>query len=78
MSDGWVLGSASGRSRLLDAVEDTRVADDILAAFNRGRVEKWVVHTDPAGGTSVWIVDAAGKIVPADSALASKVLGRKQ
>jgi filamentous hemagglutinin len=40
-----------------------------------GRVEKWVVHTDPAGGTSIWIVDASGKIAKADSSVTSKVLG---
>lgn len=78
MSDGWVLGTTSGRNRLLDSIGDTQVVDDVLAAFNKGRVEKWVVHTDPAGGTSVWIIDAAGKIVRADSNVASKVLGGKR
>jgi hypothetical protein len=42
------------------------------------RVEKWVVHTDPAGGTSIWIVDSSGKIAQADSKLVSKVLGTKK
>ena len=50
----------------------------ISAAIRTGRVEKWVVHTDPAGGTSIWIVDSAGKIVKADSRVTSKVLGGKK
>ena len=78
MSDGWVLGTTTGRNRLADAVQNSVVADDIVSAFNKGRVEKWVVHTDPVGGTSVWIVDSAGKIAKADSDVTSKILGVKK
>jgi filamentous hemagglutinin len=74
MSDGWVQGS----DRILNAVggntfEALKISDAIAA----GRVEKWVVHTDPAGGTSVWIADSTGRIVRADSALASAIIGVK-
>jgi filamentous hemagglutinin len=75
MSDGWVQGS----DRILNAVGgNTSEALKISDAIASGRVEKWVVHTDPSGGTSVWVVDSAGKIVQADSTLASKVIGAKR
>ena len=70
MSDGWVAGN----NRLIEiAGKDT--AQAIGKAMEVGRVEKWVVHTDPAGGTSIWIVDAAGKYIKANSEVVSKVLG---
>jgi len=72
MSDGWVAGG----ERVLKAVGNNRVeATLIKEAMDAGRVEKWVVHTDPAGGTSIWIVDAAGKYIKAGSDVVSKVLG---
>jgi hypothetical protein len=48
-----------------------------LVLLKNGNVEKLVVHTDPAGGTSVWMVDKAGKIVKADSNITSKILQLK-
>lgn len=51
MSDEWVTGS----DRILKAVGNSAEASKIEAAIRSGRVEKWIVHTDPAGGTSVWI-----------------------
>ncbi|VTU29278.1 hypothetical protein H4CHR_02372 [Variovorax sp. PBS-H4] len=74
MSDGWVLGS----NRLIQAAGSEAEAALIRKAFESGRVEKRVVHTDPAGGTSVWLVDAAGKVVKADSNLRSMLLGAKK
>jgi hypothetical protein len=72
MSDGWVAGS----DRVLNAVAGNPAqAAAINKAIEAGRVEKWVVHTDPAGGTSIWIVDAAGKYIKAGSDVVSKVLG---
>lgn len=71
MSDGWVTGS----DRILKAVGNATEASKIEAAIRSGRVEKWIVHTDPVGGTSVWIVDAAGKIAKANSTITSKLLG---
>jgi filamentous hemagglutinin len=72
MSDGWVAGS----ERVLNAVgRNEAEVLKIEAALRNGRVEKWVVHTDPAGGTSIWIVDAAGKYIKAGSDVVSKVLG---
>jgi filamentous hemagglutinin len=71
MSDGWVLGS----DRLLNVVGNPAEVIKIKDAIAAGRVEKWVVHTDPAGGSSVWIVDAAGRIARADSTITSQILG---
>ncbi len=52
-----------------------QVAKDISNAMDAGRIEKWIVNTDQAGGTSIWMVDAGGKIVKADSSVTSRILG---
>jgi filamentous hemagglutinin len=76
MSDGWLSGTSTGYNRILESVNnDPLIAKDISNAMAAGRVEKWVVNTDPAGGTSVWLVDSAGKIVKANSSVISKVFG---
>jgi len=41
-----------------------------------GRVEKWLVHTDPFGNVTVGVLDARGKFF-ADPVAASKLLGNK-
>ena len=74
MSDGWVAGS----ERIVKATGNPAEALKVYDAISAGRVEKWVVHTDPAGGTSIWIVDAAGKYIKAGSDVVSKVLGVKK
>jgi hypothetical protein len=61
MSDAWLSGATSGRNRILDSVGDRRLAADISSAMDSGRVEKWIVHTDPSGGTSIGVVDGSGK-----------------
>ncbi|WP_155835148.1 hypothetical protein [Herbaspirillum sp. RV1423] len=71
-----LVGANTGYDRILEAVgNDSSRASSVLKSLDSGRVEKWVVHTDPAGGTSIWIVNSSGKIVQADSTLVSKVLG---
>jgi len=76
MSDDWLLGTKSGYDRILESVNgNEQLATQVTSALDKGNVEKWVVHTDPAGGTSVWIVSGSGKIVKADSTITSKVLG---
>ncbi len=60
MSDGWILGS----NRLLNAVRSDKVAQDIADAIRAGRVERWVVHTDPSGRVSVGMLDESGKFIP--------------
>jgi len=77
MSDDWVRGAQTGYDRILESVNgDVIKANAIKKSLDSGRVEKWVVHTDSAGGASVWIVDAAGKIAKADSSIVSKLLGQ--
>jgi filamentous hemagglutinin len=61
MSDSWLLGSNTSFNRILDSVGgDTARADAIRDALNAGRIEKWLVHVDPAGQTSVVLMDANG------------------
>jgi hypothetical protein len=31
----------------------------IEIAIQAKRVERWLVHTDPAGGTTIWMLDSA-------------------
>lgn len=53
------------------------MASDIQSSLNAGRVERWVVNTDPYGNVSVGVVGSAGKFIP-DPQGASKILGGKR
>ena len=59
MSDTWLMGS----DRLTRAV-GAEGALDVSRALNAGRVEKWLVHTDPLGNVTVALVDKSGKVIP--------------
>lgn len=49
---------------MLESVGGNRLlAKDIETALQAGRVEKWVVHTDPLGNVTVGWVDAQGKTI---------------
>jgi filamentous hemagglutinin len=73
MSDDWITGANTGLNRILNAVGDDRAAaSSIRAALDSGRVEKWLVHTDPYGNVTVGVLDSSGKIVVQPS---SKVIG---
>ena len=63
MSDGWLNGVNTGRSRLVESVGRVE-ADAIRDASLAGRVEKWIVHTDPLGNVTVGLLDANGKVIP--------------
>ena len=70
MSDSWLTGANTGASRILKAVDgDVSLARDISASLNAGRVERWVVHTDPLGNVTVGMVDAQGKFIGRPSSL---------
>lgn len=64
MSDQWLTGGATNYNRILESVSNNvEVADEIAVSLTRGRVEKWVVHTDPLGNVTVGLVDANGKFI---------------
>ena len=63
MSDGWLRGDNTNYNRILESVSGSRkVADDVLASLDAGRVEKWLVHTDPYGNVVVGVVDRNGRL----------------
>lgn len=50
-------------NRILESVSGSRkVADDVLASLDAGRVEKWLVHADPYGNVVVGVVDRNGRL----------------
>ncbi len=77
MSDSWLTGANTNYNRVLESVSgDAREARNIRQALAAGRVEKWLVHTDPFGNVTVGVLDKAGKYV-ADPTATSKLLGIK-
>ncbi len=75
MSDTWLQGSTTGFDRILQSLGgNQKAADEMMIAMSRGRVEKWVVHTDPLGNVTVGLVDKAGKFIPQPTSL---ILGKK-
>jgi len=75
MSDSWLQGTATNYDRILESVSGNRkMADSIRDALQTGRVEKWLVHTDPFGNVTVGVLDKGGKFT-ADPVAASKLLG---
>ncbi|NIE75374.1 filamentous hemagglutinin N-terminal domain-containing protein [Pantoea sp. Ap-967] len=77
MSDSWLTGANTNYNRVLESVSgDAREAQRIRQAMAAGRVEKWLVHTDPFGNVTVGVLDKAGKYVVNPTAT-SKLLGIK-
>ena len=76
MSDTWVSGGTTGYNRILEAVgKNQATADAINAALKAGRVEKWLVQTDPYGNVTFGLLDKNGKLVP-NPQMTSQILGR--
>ena len=73
MSDTWLRGSTTGYDRIAESVGRTEAAA-VDKAIQTGRVEKWLVHTDPYGNVTVGVLDKSGKLIPNPEA-ASKILG---
>jgi len=63
MSDSWLRGDKTRYNRIEKFVGgDPMKTESIRAALRSGRVEKWLVHTDPFGQTSIGILDEFGKL----------------
>ncbi|WWF58586.1 hypothetical protein VRB78_20095 [Pseudomonas trivialis] len=76
MSDDWLQGSSTNYNRILESVNgNEKAADSINKALQAGRVEKWLVHTDPFGNVTVGVLEKNGKFL-ADPVATSKLLGR--
>ena len=77
MSDDWTTGATTGKNRILDAVGgDREEASKIRDALESGRVERWLVHTDPFGKVTVGVLDKNAKLL-IDPSNASNLLGAK-
>ncbi|MBM2882843.1 VENN motif pre-toxin domain-containing protein, partial [Chromobacterium phragmitis] len=77
-SDSWLTGANTNYNRILESVgNDQRTADAISDSLKAGRVEKWLVHTDPFGRVTVGIMGRDGRLIP-DPEAASKLLGGKR
>lgn len=64
MSDGWLTGVKTNYNRILESVSgDLATAADIGVSLRAGRVEKWLVHTDPLGNVTVALLDSQGKLI---------------
>lgn len=75
MSDDWMTGTTTNYNRILESVGgNERAANSINKALEAGRVEKWLVHTDPFGNVTVGVLEKSGKFV-ADPVATSKLLG---
>ena len=75
MSDTWSTGATTGFNRILEAVgQNNPLAEHIQESLDHGRVERWLVHTDPMGTVSVGLLDKNGKFIPRPD-MASKILG---
>ena len=65
MSDDWLVGSKTGYDRILESVNGDRIAANAIHdSLDAGRVEKWLVHTDPFGKVTVGVLDKNGVFVP--------------
>jgi len=63
-SDGWLLGSKTNYNRILESAgNNERLVDNIIKSMDAGRIEKWLVHTDPHGRVTVGIMGKDGKLI---------------
>ena len=75
MSDDWLVGAKTNYNRILKSVNnDPMIANSIFDASDAGRIEKWLVHTDPFGNVTVGVLDKYGKLI-LNPQMASKILG---
>ncbi|WP_442868688.1 hypothetical protein [Bacillus cereus group sp. BcHK140] len=64
MSNDWLKGSETGKSRILKAVEgDEVLAEQITKALKRGKVERVLSKVDSSGKVKTFKIDAKSNIV---------------
>ncbi|HFK1461436.1 MULTISPECIES: hypothetical protein [Bacillus] len=64
MSNDWLKGSETGKSRILKAVEgDEVLVEQITKALKRGKVERVLSKVDSSGKVKTFKIDAKGNIV---------------
>ncbi|WP_283750354.1 T7SS effector LXG polymorphic toxin [Bacillus cereus] len=64
MSDGWLTGLKTEKSRILKAVDgDKKLADKITKALERDKVERVLSKVDSSGKVKTFKIDAKGNIV---------------
>ncbi|MDI6533862.1 hypothetical protein QRE63_30100 (plasmid) [Bacillus mycoides] len=64
MSDGWLTGTKTEKSRILKAVDgDKRLADKITKALERDKVERVLSKVDSSGNVKTYRIDAKGDII---------------
>ncbi|KOP69393.1 hypothetical protein AMS59_23425 [Lysinibacillus sp. FJAT-14745] len=64
MSDGWLTGSETGKSRILEAVDgDKKLAGKIETALEEGEVERVLSKVDSSGNVKTYRLDAKGDII---------------
>ncbi|QEL79822.1 cytoplasmic protein [Bacillus sp. JAS24-2] len=63
MSDGWLTGVNTEKSRILKAVDgDNKLADKITKALERDKVERVLSKVDSSGKVKTFKIDAKGNI----------------
>ncbi|SDK29883.1 hypothetical protein SAMN04487922_10656 [Bacillus toyonensis] len=64
MSDDWLTGVKTEKSRILKAVDgDKRLADKITKALERDKVERVLSKVDSSGKVKTFKIDAKGNVV---------------
>ncbi|MCC2379525.1 cytoplasmic protein [Bacillus wiedmannii] len=64
MSNDWLKGSETGKSRILKAVEgDEVLAEQITKALQKGKVERVLSKVDSSGKVKTFKIDSKGNIV---------------
>ena len=64
MSNDWLTGSETGKSRILKAVDgDSQLATKIVDALDDGEVERVLSKVDGSGNVKTFRIDADGNVV---------------
>lgn len=75
-SDDWIFGGKTGSNRAQQLIDNQIEYDKFVDSFSAGRVEKWLVHTDPHGKVSVAIMGPDGRLVKAPENITKLLRGK--